>query len=47
MLKEEQKKLEKRSREEVGGSFNERKKKRAKGPNPLSCKSRKKKEQQR
>lgn len=47
MLKEEQKKLEKRSREEVGGSFNERKKKRAKGPNPLSCKSKKKKEQQR
>lgn len=47
MQKEEQKKLEKRSREEVGGSFNERKKKRAKGPNPLSCKSKKKKEQQR
>jgi U3 small nucleolar RNA-associated protein 23 len=41
LLKEEQQKLEKRSREEIGGCFNERKKKRAKGPNPLSCKSKK------
>lgn len=43
MMKEEQQKLEKRSREEIGGCFNERKKKRAKGPNPLSCKNTKKK----
>jgi U3 small nucleolar RNA-associated protein 23 len=41
LLKEEKQKLEKRSREEIGGCFNERKKKRAKGPNPLSCKSKK------
>ncbi len=43
MMKEEQEKLQKRSRAEVGGCFTERKKKRAKGPNPLSCKSRKSK----
>ena len=41
MTEEEQRKLQKRSREEVGGSFNMRRKKRAKGPNPLSCKSKK------
>lgn len=40
-MKEEQKTLEKRSREEHGGSFSMRKKQRAKGPNPLSCKSKK------
>lgn len=40
---EEQKKLEKRTRDEVGGGFNQRRKKRAKGPNPLSCKGKKKK----
>lgn len=40
-MKEEQKVLEKRSRDEFGGSFSTRKKKRAKGPNPLSCKSKK------
>ncbi|KAL7535591.1 hypothetical protein ACHAXR_006592 [Thalassiosira sp. AJA248-18] len=43
MMKEEQKKLVKRTREEVGGGFNMRKKKRAKGPNPLSCKGKGKK----
>ena len=40
-MKEEQKILEKRSRDEYGGAFSMRKKKRAKGPNPLSCKSKK------
>ena len=40
-MKEEQKVLEKRSRDEVGGGFSTRNKKRAKGPNPLSCKSKK------
>lgn len=34
---EEQKKLNKRERDEVGGGVNVRRKKRAKGPNPLSC----------
>mmetsp|Transcript_7559 Transcript_7559/g.17154 ORF Transcript_7559/g.17154 Transcript_7559/m.17154 type:complete len:265 (+) Transcript_7559:116-910(+) len=43
MKDEEQKKLEKRSREETGGGFNVRRKKRAKGPNPLSCKGKGKK----
>ena len=41
LMKEEQKRLEKRSRDEVGGSFNMRRKKKAKGPNPLSCKKKK------
>lgn len=41
VMKEEQKKLEKRTREEFGGGFNARRKKKAKGPNPLSCKSKK------
>ena len=40
-MREEQKVLEKRSRDEVGGGFSTRKKKRAKGPNPLSCKGKK------
>lgn len=40
-MKEEQKKLEKRSRDEFGGGVNTRRKKKAKGPNPLSCKSKK------
>ena len=38
-MREEEKVLEKRSRDEFGGSFTTRKKKRAKGPNSLSCKS--------
>lgn len=41
MMEEERKKLERRSRDEIGGGFNNRKKKRAKGPNPLSCKGKK------
>jgi hypothetical protein len=36
--KKEQEARVKRSREEIGGSVNVRRKKRAKGPNPLSCK---------
>lgn len=40
-MKEEQKIIEKRSRDEYGGAFSMRKTKRAKGPNPLSCKSKK------
>ena len=43
MMKEEELKSQKRSRKEIGGCFNERKKKRANGPNPLSCKSKKSK----
>ena len=39
--KEEQKRLEKQRRDEVGGSFSVRKKKKARGPNPLSCKKKK------
>ena len=39
---EEQKKAERRTRDEVGGAFNARRKKKAKGPNPLSCKKKKK-----
>lgn len=38
----ERKELEMRSRGEIGGSYSNRKRKRAKGPNPLSCKSGKK-----
>lgn len=41
VMMEEQKKLEKRTRDEVGGSFNMRRKKKARGPNPLSCKRKK------
>mmetsp|Transcript_7328 Transcript_7328/g.15851 ORF Transcript_7328/g.15851 Transcript_7328/m.15851 type:complete len:258 (+) Transcript_7328:399-1172(+) len=41
VMREEQKRLEKRTREEFGGGFNVRRKKKAKGPNPLSCKSKK------
>ena len=41
-MKEEQKKLEKRSRDEIGGGFTARRKKKAKGPNPLSVKKKKK-----
>ena len=41
MMQEEQKKMEKRSREQVGGGFTNRKRKKAKGPNPLSCKNKK------
>ena len=41
LMKEEQKKLEKRSRDEFGGSLNMRRKKKARGPNPLSCKKKK------
>ena len=36
--REEQKILQKQSRDELGGAFSDRKKKRAKGPNPLSYK---------
>ena len=39
--KEEQKRLEKRSRDEIGGGFTVRRKKKAKGPNPLSVKKKK------
>lgn len=35
---EERKRLEKKGRDEVGGGFTVRRKKKAKGPNPLSCK---------
>jgi hypothetical protein len=38
-MKMEQEARVKRSREEIGGSINVRRKKKAKGPNPLSCKS--------
>ena len=38
-MKMEQEARVKRSREEIGGSVNVRRKKKAKGPNPLSCKS--------
>ena len=41
VMQEEQKKLEKKTRDEVGGGHNVRRKKKAKGPNPLSCKSKK------
>ena len=40
-MKEEQKRLEKRSRDEIGGGFTVRRKKKAKGPNPLSVKKKK------
>lgn len=40
-MQEEQKKMAKRSRQEVGGGFTNRKRKKAKGPNPLSCKGKK------
>lgn len=39
MAKQEEETRVKRSREEIGGSINVRRKKKAKGPNPLSCKS--------
>jgi hypothetical protein len=39
--REEQKILQKRSRDELGGAFSNRKKKKAKGPNPLSHKIKK------
>jgi hypothetical protein len=41
VMQEEQKKMAKRSRQEVGGGFTNRKRKKAKGPNPLSCKGKK------
>ncbi|KAL3815605.1 hypothetical protein ACHAXA_007137 [Cyclostephanos tholiformis] len=41
-MKKERIILEKRSRDAIGGSYSNRKRKRAKGPNPLSCKSGKK-----
>ena len=37
-MKKEQEARVKRSREDIGGSVNVRRKKKAKGPNPLSCK---------
>ena len=40
MMKKEQEARAKRSREEIGGSASVRRKKTAKGPNPLSCKGR-------
>ena len=40
-MQEEQKKMAKRSRQEVGGGFTNRKRKKAKGPNPLGCKGKK------
>jgi len=38
---EERRKAERRTRDEVGGGFNARRKKKARGPNPLSCKKKK------